>query len=433
MVNLLHDNGAPGVYPQSWYAATAALPPQRPALDGEQVADVAIIGAGYTGLSAALHLAERGYKVVVLEAHRVGWGASGRNGGQAGSGLRKDQMELEASLGPSDAAKLWALTEEAKASLRGQIDRYGIDCELAPGIIEANHRARYDAEAQAYAEHMQAQYGYPARYLPPSELREKVGSPAYFGGYLDPGAFHLHPLKLALGLARAAEAAGVVINENSEVRDLSPGARVRVATAGGAVLAEHAILATNGYVGTLVDRVAARVLPINSFVIATEPLDEAAARGLIRDNEAVCDSRFVVNYFRLSPDRRLLFGGRESYGYRFSRDIKTFVRGAMLQIYPQLKDTRIDYGWGGTLGITLSRMPYLTRLSPNIISAAGYSGHGVVLANFCGRLAGEAVAGQAERFDVLAGLRTDAMPGGRRLRQPLMALGMLWFSLRDRL
>ena len=433
MVNLLHANDTGGAYPDSWYAATAKGLVERPALNGERRADVAIVGAGFTGLSAALHLAEKGYDVVVLDAHRVGWGASGRNGGQAGSGLRKSQDELEDLLGPSDAARLWDFTEEAKAFLLGLIDRHGIDCDPVPGIIDANHRARFDDATRAYAEHLAERYDYPARYIPPEEMREKVGSPAYSGGMLDPGAFHIHPLNFALGLARAAEAAGATIFENSEVRDVSPGARVRLSTDKGSVITDHVILATNGYIGGLDGKVAARVLPINSFVIATEPLGDDMARTLIRDNEAVADSKFVVNYFRLSADKRLLFGGRESYGYRFAKDIKTFVRGAMLSIYPQLAQTRIDYGWGGTLGITLSRLPYLARLSPNILSSAGYSGHGVVLATFCGRLAAEAVAGQAERFDLMASLPSEAMPGGSRLRQPLMALGMLWFSLRDRL
>lgn len=431
-MNLLHANDQPGQYPDSWYAATASLPDPLPALKGDLRADVAIIGAGFTGLSAAYYLAQKGMDVVVLDAHRIGWGASGRNGGQAGSGLRMEQPEVEQRFGPSAARRLWDLTEDAKALMRQLIADHGIACDPVPGIIDANHRARYDDDSRFLVDHMAKNYDYSMTYLPPDQMREKVGSPAYSGGLLDPGAFHLHPLKFAIGLAKAAQAAGARIFEMSEVRDVSPGARVRVATNAGAVMADHAILATNGYIGNLVPKVAARVLPINSFIIATEPLSDDVAKGLIRDNEAVADSKFVVNYFRLSPDNRMLFGGRENYGYRFASDIKGFVKGAMTSVFAQLEDVRIDYGWGGTLGITLSRLPYLTRFSPNLISAAGYSGHGVALATLSGRLAGEAVAGQAERFDVLASLPTNAMPGGTAFRQPLMSLGMLWYALRDR-
>ena len=396
-------------------------------------ADVVVIGGGYTGLSAALTLAERGFDVALLEAHRVGWGASGRNGGQLGSGQRKEQPELERMLGKDKARALWEMAEAAKSTVRELIDIHKIDCDLKPGIIEANHKPRYDAETEAYVEHMARHYDYAMEFLPPAELQARVKSPKYSAGLLDPGAGHLHPLKLALGLAKAAEAAGVRIYERTEVTNVSPGSEVRVTFPDGVLWADHAILACNGYLGELAPEVAKRVMPINNFVIATEPLDEATAAGILRDDVAVVDSKFVVNYFRLSADRRLIFGGRESYGYDFPSDIKGFVRKAMVNIFPQAADIPIDYGWAGTLAITMERLPFLTRLAPNILSSSGYSGHGVALATFCGKLAGEAVAGQAERFDVFSELDVSKMPGGPRLRHPLLVAAMLWYTLRDRL
>ena len=432
-MNLLYSNDAPGAYPASYYADSVGPQAERTSLEGEHNADVCIVGAGYTGLSAAYQLARRGYRVIVLEAHRVGWGASGRNGGQLGSGHRLDQMDLEARLGSTHAHALWELAQEAKATVRGYQAEFGAEFELKEGIIEANHRARYDEETKVYAAYLNEHLNYPARYLAPDELSDEVGSAAYSGGLLDPQAAHVHPLKLVLALGKGAEAAGATIHEMSEVTGIREGDPVAVTTARGRVRAAHLLLACNGYLGNLSQPVARHVMPINSFMIATEPLDEEAARSLIANDYAVADSKFVVNYFRLSSDRRMLFGGRESYGYRFSKDIKGFVRKSMLNIFPQLASARIDYGWGGTLGITMSRMPHFTRLSGNILSASGFSGHGVALSNMAGKLAAEAISGQAERFDLMADLPAKAFPGGPRMRHPLLVLAMLWFSLRDRL
>lgn len=433
-LSLLHANDRRGEYPRSWYAATAAPAPMRPALAGPRRADVCIIGAGYTGLSAALHLAEAGLEVVVLDAHRAGWGASGRNGGQAGTGQRRDQEELEAMLGRPDARRLWDLAEEAKALVRSLIARHAIDCDASPGIIHADHKARHVPHSRAHAEKLNREYDYPhIRFVDREEMRTLVGSPAYHGGTIDTDAFHLHPLNYALGLARAAEAAGATIFEQSEVTRIVRGDPAVVRTAGGEVSAAHVLVACNGYVGGLEPGTAARVMPINNFIIATEPLGEARAGQLIANNAAVADSRFVVNYFRLTPDFRLLFGGGESYGYRFPADIPAFVRRPMLKVYPDLADVAIDYGWGGTLAITAKRLPAYRRVSANILSASGFSGQGVTLATLAGRLAGEAILGQAERFDVMAAIPATPFPGGAYLRQPLLAAAMSWYALRDRL
>ena len=432
-MNLLYANDRAGEYPPSWYAATATpLAPFAP-LAGEVRADVCVVGAGYTGLSSALHLAERGHDVVLLEAQRVGFGASGRNGGQLGSGQRMDQHFVEAQVGPADAGKLWDLAEEAKALVKSLISKHDIDCHLKPGIAHLAFSAREVAEEHAYADHLADTYGYNRlEKLDRDAARAICPSPRYVGGTLDMDAAHLHPLAYVLGLARAARDAGVRIFEGSEVEDVAPGRPARLRTQAGTVRADHVILACNGYLGGLDRKVAARVMPINNFVVATEPLGAAAARVLARD-VAVADTKFVVNYFRLSHDKRLLFGGGETYGYRFPADIAALVRKPMTGIFPHLEDVRIDHAWGGTLAITMKRLPYLARLAPNMLSASGYSGHGVGTATHAGKLMADAVAGQAEGFDTMARIPIRPFPGGGALRTPLLALAMTWFSLRDRL
>jgi gamma-glutamylputrescine oxidase len=432
-MNILFSNDRRGEYPDSWYAATANPMDRFESLRGETRADVCVIGAGYTGLSAALHLAEAGMDVVLLEAHRIGFGASGRNGGQLGSGQRMDQNGLEKLLGDAEAAKLWQLAEEGKALVKDLIHRHEIDCALKSGVAHTgSSRAEVDA-LHAYAERLQTRYGYDQiDLLDEQACHDLCPSPDYRGGTLDWGAAHLHPLNYALGLGRAAAAAGVRIHENSHVHNISEGQPATIQTDKGRVIAEHVILAANGYLGGLNRRVAARVMPINNFIVATEPLGDDTVRVLTRD-VAVADSKFVVNYFRLSADGRLLFGGGESYGYRFPNDISAVVRKPMTRVYPHLSDIRIDYAWGGTLAITMKRMPYLTRLAPNILSASGYSGHGVGTATHAGQLMAMAVKGQAEGFDTMARVPATVFPGGAALRSPLLVLAMTWYSLRDRL
>jgi len=432
-LDLLYANDTPGRYPASWYAATANPHPDRPALRGEIRADVCVVGAGYTGLSAALHLAEAGLSVVVLEAHRAGFGASGRNGGQLGSGQRADQTDLEKMVGHDDAAKLWHLAEEAKDLVKSLIAKHTIDCDLKPGVAHCGFNAREMAEYHAYAAHLEHTYGYDqVDILDKNTFADICPSPAYHGGALDWGAGHLHPLNYALGLAEAAEAAGAVIYENTKVLEIDEGSENVVRSDQGRVTAQHVVLACNGYLGGLNGQVAARVMPINNFIAATEPLGDDADKVLAQD-VAVADSKFVVNYFRLSRDKRLLFGGGETYGYRFPNDIAALVRKPMTQIFPHLKDVKIDYAWGGTLAITMNRLPYLARVSPNILSASGYSGHGVGTATHAGYLMARAIQGQAEGFDTMARIPTTPFPGGPKLRSPLLVLAMTWYALRDRL
>ncbi len=433
MVNVLHANDTAGEFPRSWYAATATPPGPFPAATGDLSCDVCIVGAGFTGLSAALHLAERGFDVVLLDAHRVGWGASGRNGGQVGTGQRLEQDALETMVGKDHARRLWDLSQEAVALTKALAARHAPEAGFADGIIHACHRARFLPHARAYAEKMARDYDYDLiRPLDGQEMRHLVGSPAYHGGDIDMGGGHLHPLRYAFGLARAAAAAGVRIHEGSEVRDLTPGSPATIRTDAASIRAAHVLLACNGYLGTLDRRTAARVMPINNFIVATEPLGAEAQEEIVRGNHAVADTKFVINYFRFSEDHRLLFGGGESYGYRFP-DIAALVRKPMLEIFPQLAKTKIDFAWGGTLGITLNRMPDFARIAGNVLSVSGFSGHGVALATLGGKLAAEAIAGQAERFDLMATVPTRPFPGGVALRWPLLVLAMVWFSLRDRL
>jgi gamma-glutamylputrescine oxidase len=433
-MDLLDANDRPGRYPESWYAAGAAPLEPFPPLAGEARADVCVVGGGYTGLSAALHLAEAGLDVVLLEAQRVGWGASGRNGGQLGSGQRRDQLWLERRHDRAAARLLWDMGEEAKALVRALVARHGIDCALKPGVIQAAHKPRLVAELHGEAERLSRDYGYDAiSPLDREAMRAAVASGSYHGGTIDRGAGHLNPLNLALGLARAAAGAGARIHEASRATALEGRDPARVMTASGAVKARFVLLAGNGYLGQLAPEVASRVMPINNFIVATEPLGEARARALIRDDAAVADTRFVVNYFRLSEDRRLLFGGGESYGRRFPRDIAGLVRPRMLQVFPQLAKAAITHAWGGTLAITMDRMPAFQRLGRNVLSAGGYSGHGLALAVLAGRLMAEAVAGTASRFDALAALPQPRFPGGSAFRAPLLALAMGWYALRDRL
>ena len=418
----------------SWYAATTTGAEAYPPLRGEVETDVCVIGGGYTGLSAASFLRRRGYKVTLLEANKVGWGASGRNGGHVGTGQRAEQDELEKMVGLEHARALWNLGLEAVETVCELIAENEIDCELKTGNLHVACKAKEVPGLQQEVEHLSSVYGYEQmRFVDGDELSQMTSGQGFHGGILDSGCRHLHPLKYTHGLARAASAAGAVIHEGSRVLSYTEGDKVRVSTDRGEVNANYLVLACNGYLEKLEPRAAGRIMPINNYMLATEPLPEPVARRLIRDDTSMSDSLFVINYWKLSADNRLLFGGGESYTRRFPADIGQFVRKYMLRIYPELADTRIEYGWGGTLAITMNRMPDFGRLSQRVFYAHGYSGHGVPIATLAGKLLAEVISGSAERFDVMASVPTPSFPGGTLLRWPGLVAGMLFYSLRDRL
>ena len=425
-------------HPDSYYVATANGVTDHLPLAGEVACDVCIVGGGFTGLSAALHLAERSYSVVLLEAHRLGWGASGRNGGQLNSGLRMNPTDLVARFGRDEARRLWTLAEEAKDTVRERIRRHAIPCDYKPGNLLAAMKPRHLRWMAEDVACLQEVLDYKdVRLVSRDEAAAMVDAGRYHGGVLDSGAGHLHPLNYALGLANAATAAGARLFEGSAATAIEPGRqasdRTTVRTPGGAVRARFVVLGCNGYLGRLEPRLASKIMPIGNYMLATEPLGEERARKLIRDDIAVCDTKFVVNYYRLSGDRRLLFGGGETYSAREPKQLKAFVRSYMLRTFPQLVDVRIDYAWGGQLAITLNRLPHFGRLGSNVFFAQGYSGQGVALSSLAGKLIAEAVAGTAERFDVFARIAHRDFPGGARLRRPAAVIGMLYYSLRDRL
>ena len=432
MSDFLYANDQSGNYPASRYAHSILEQPARPALNDVISCDVCVIGAGFTGLSSALHLAQKGYRVIVLDAHRVGFGASGRNGGQVGSGYNQSQQTLEKMLGHDAAHQLWDMTQAAKSLTRDLVARHAPEAGYQSGVAEADFSAKDRAGSHAKADYLAQNYGYEdIACLNETDFADLIKSPRYAGGVVDWGAGHLHPLRYALGLANAAEAAGARIFENSAAVSVQDGPPNLVRTTQGQLRADYVIHATNGYHSSLNPSQAAKVMPINNFLVATAPLERP--QEVLGKPIAVADNRFVLNYYHLSHDNRLIFGGGESYGARFPKDIFAKVRKPLREIFPQLADVPLTHAWGGTLGITTRRLPLFARVGPQQLTASGYSGHGVALAGFAGQVLAETIAGNAERFDLLSQLPTPSFPGGQSLRSPIMTLAMTWFALRDRL
>jgi len=418
--------------PQGWYVESAEAAAGRPTFAGRSTADIAIVGAGFTGLSAALHAAETGARVVVLEAEHVGFGASGRNGGQIHTGLRKEQSSLERWLGAAHARDLWFLSEEAKALVRSLVGRHAIDCDLKAGLIIAAHDRRAALDLAQDAEHLANKYGYnEVRMLGAEETAKSIGSNIYCGGRLDTGGGHLHPLKFVRGMADASERACAQIFEKSPVRNIEQtNSGVELRCDNGSVLAGTAILATDAFSGMLVPQLARYIGHIESFVTATAPLPEPLDREILPGDEAVADTRHVLDYYRKSADGRMLFAGREAY-FGMPKDIARLVRPRMLRVFPQLRDVPTEYAWSGTVGITVTRMPHFGRFGERLFYAHGYSGQGVSLATLGGRLLVEAAQGHHERFDVFSRVPARAFPGGQMLRRPLLAAGLFAFKLAD--
>ena len=421
---------SPGV---SWYEAAVAERPVYPALDGSLETDVVVVGGGFTGLQAAYNLAKGGVRVTLIDGCRFGDGASGRNGGQLGTGQRAEVDELERQYGRDRARALFSMAEDAKRHLLDFARDHQIDIEFQPGHLSVTHRAREEKAYRAFAETMRERYAYqPIRFMDAEETADRLGSRHYKLGLLDTGTGHIQPMKLLIGLARVAAAAGAGLHEMTRAEAITvSGGKVRVTTARGTITADRALLACNAHIGGLEPVTSAHVMPIRSFIGATPPL--GAESDVLPGGESVADSRFVVRYFRKSRDGRLLFGGREAYTADSPRDISEHIRRQIAEIYPQLKDVSIDHAWGGSVGITLPRQPFVREVMPGVTAIGGYSGHGVMLSNYCGKLYADLVLGRPSDLDLFKALKVPPFPGGQRFRSGHLFLALTWYALRDRL
>jgi gamma-glutamylputrescine oxidase len=415
----------------SYYAATATRSQRHAPLSGAIRCDVAIVGGGLAGLSAALELRERGLDVVLLEAREIGWGASGRNGGQAIHGLACGQDVIEAQLGPADSRKVWDMTIEALDMLRERIAKHRIECDWRDGFLGVATSARKGRDLHAWADEVGSKYGYPLTKVAPAEMPQWIASGRYHSAIHDPRSGHLHPLKYVLGLARAAAAAGVRLFENSEVTGFVQDGGVTLKTAGGEVRASQMLLAGNVYLQEIARKLESRIMPVGTYIVCSEALDAALADSLVPTRSAVCDTDFVLDYYRTTNDHRMLFGGRVSYSTRTPANLQESMRARMVDTFPQLEGAKIQYAWGGFVDITMNRAPDFGRLGANVYYLQGFSGHGLALTGLAGRVVAEAMTTDASRFDLFARLKHRAFPGGRLLRTPALVLGMAWYRIKD--
>ncbi|MBB1521048.1 NAD(P)/FAD-dependent oxidoreductase [Aquipseudomonas guryensis] len=419
-------------YPQSYYAASANPVPARPELQGETETDVCIIGAGYTGLSTALFLLENGFKVTVLEAAKVGFGASGRNGGQIVNSYSRDIDVIERTVGPKQAQLLGQMAFEGGRIIRERIAKYNIQCDLKDGGVFA-------ANTPKHMKHLESQKKLWERYghtqlelMDAKRIREVVGTDAYVGGMLDMSGGHIHPLNLALGEAAAVESLGGVIHEQSPAIRVERGANPVVHTPNGRVKAKFVVVAGNAYLGNLLPELSAKSMPCGTQVITTEPLADDVAKSLLPQDYCVEDCNYLLDYYRLSGDKRLIFGGGVVYGARDPANIEAIIRPKLLKTFPQLKNVKIDYAWTGNFLLTLSRLPQVGRIGDNIYYSQGCSGHGVTYTHLAGKVLAEMLRGQAERFDAFADLPHYPFPGGRLFQVPFSAIGAWYYTLRDK-
>jgi gamma-glutamylputrescine oxidase len=426
----------------SYYAATAPRKQRFPALQSNVDADVAIVGAGLAGMSAAIELADRGYRVVLLEARQVGWGASGRNGGQAIAGLACDQSVIDGQLGRTDSKRVWDMTLEAIRLIGERRERFAIDCDWRDGYLGLAVNERKARELHDWHEQMQRDYGYETRWITPQDMPQWIASPRFHSGIHDPAGGHLHPLKYSMGLAAAAAALGVQIHEDSAVTEILPGRVAKLRTAQGSVSASHVLLAGNVYLQGLAPVLESRVMPVGTYIVTSEQIEPSLAASLVPSGSAVCDTNFVLDYFRPTLDHRMLYGGRVSYSTATPMNLAASMQQRMARTFPQLKNTRVEYAWGGFVDISMNRAPDFGRLSErlhglersdwaNVYYLQGFSGHGLALTGLAGKLVAEAIAGDAERFDTFARIRHRSFPGGKLLRTPALVAGMAYYRLRD--
>jgi gamma-glutamylputrescine oxidase len=417
---------------RSYYEASVHRSDHHPSLQMDIACDVCVVGAGLAGLSAAIDLAEAGLTVAVLEARRIGWGASGRNGGQALVGLACDMQVIEHQVGRAGARQIWDTTVEAVELIHTRCQRFGIDCEWQDGCLAAAVTPRRAGELAPWVQTLARDYGYERmRVIDRVELPQWIASSRYQAAAFDSGSGHLHPLKYTLGLARAAVGVGVKIFESTRAIEVRPGRLAEVRTPRGCVHCSHVLLAGNVYLDDLVPKLAARIMPVGTFIAASNPLGPERAAQLLPRRTAVSDTQWVLDYFRLSRDDRMIFGGRVSYSTIAPRRLPEAMRQRMLGVFPQLADVPIEFTWGGYVDITMNRAPDFGRVTDNIYYLQGFSGHGLALTGLAGRMVAEAIRGTASRFDLFARIKHRDFPGGPWLRTPLLVLAMAWYRLRD--
>ena len=416
----------------TYYAAASTPTPARPVLAGTQRCDVCVVGGGIAGTSTALHLAERGLDVILVEAQQIGWGASGRSGAQVLPGVAASQDQLERLIGAADARKIWDVGVEGVRLVRDLVARHGIDAQFVAGHMLTAVKPRHERELRAQVEELTQRYGYPGvRYMPRDEVHSIIASDRYLGALYDPNAGHLQPLNYTLGLAAAAERRGARIFEGTRALDFSGRAPLRVRTSGGEVVCRQLVLCGNVYLGATAPQLRSRIMAVGTCIVASEPLGAERAQSLITNNAAVADMNWVLDYFRRSQDHRLLFGGRVTYAGFDPDRIAAATRARMTRVFPQLRDVKVQFAWGGHVDITRNRAPDFGRLNPDIYYLQGFSGHGIALAGMAGKLVSEAIAGDAGRFDVFARIPHGGFPGGPALRRPALVLAMMYYRIRD--
>jgi gamma-glutamylputrescine oxidase len=415
---------------RSYYEATVTRPAADMPLQGAAQADVCVIGAGFSGLSAALELRAKGFSVTVVDAHEPGWGASGRNGGQVLVGFAKEDPLID-QLG-DDARRAWRLSVDGVGLLRERIAKYAIDCDFTSGYLTVATRSKRVPDLRAWMDMVEQRFAYPHLSWV-DDAHERIDSDRYLSGVHDSFSGHVHPLKYCLGLAAAARRAGVSLHAHSPVTRIVPGTKPVVETAQGSVQCDFVVVAGNASIGRVLPKVHDRIAPIGSFIIATERMDAERASSLVRDRAAVCDNNFFLDYYRVSSDDRLLFGGRATTAFMDPQAVAPALLERMLAVYPQLADVKVEYAWGGYVDVTRNRAPDFGRIAPNIYYLQGFSGHGVALTGIAGRIAAEAIAGQAGDFDLFARLKHRRFPGGETLRRPVLELGFLYHRMREML
>ena len=426
----------------SYYAASANELPQYSTLESDIVVDVCVVGGGFAGLSSAIELSDRGYKVAVLEANHIGFGASGRNGGQIIAGLACEQDVIESVLGFDAAKQVWGMTLEALDLVRERVKRFNIDCDLTDGFLGVSVNEAKGKKLRQWFNGMQQRYHYNAEWIEPAHINQWIDSPRYFNGYFDKRGGHIHPLNYCLGLAKGAASLGVKIFQHSAVTALQQGETIVLTTKKAKVTAQFVVLAGNVYLPEvapqLAPNLAKRIMPVGTYIIGTEPITAKLAAQLIPKNTAVCDTNFILDYFRFSGQKndagpRMIYGGRVSYSAITPPNLTQSMQARMVETFPQLKNTKVAYTWGGFVDITMNRAPDFGRVAPNVFYLQGFSGHGVALTGLAGKLVAEAISGQAERLEVFSKIKHHDFPGGKLLRTPALVLGMAWYQLRDAL